>query len=91
MNKEESYAKIASLLVEFCFIHLHWNSLLIAWLLFTIHFLTNREKTTFSHFVGIILTNKLYNLYNDSSKDSDWNFIMFKLYSNGQYEVKVFS
>jgi hypothetical protein len=33
----------------------------------------------------------LYNLYNDSSKDSDWNFIMFKLYSNGQYEVKVFS
>lgn len=114
MNKEESYAKIVSLLVSI--MPTKWEqvvfSLLVRKCIVNNNQAISKEfqckciKQNSKNIINIVEASEnnfsvqdiildimglLYNLYNDSSKDSDWNFIMFKLYSNGQYEVKVFS
>ena len=114
MNKEESYAKIASLLVSI--MPTKWEQ--VVFYIVVIKIIFKKKKSIIKEFkfkfikqnskniINIVEVSEnnfsvediifdimglLYNLYNDSSKESDWNFIMFKLYSNGQYEVKVFS
>ena len=119
MNKEESYAKIASLLVSI--MPTKWEQVVFSLLVrkCIVYRIPRRKRRYISkefqckcikqnskNIINIVEASEnnfsvqdiildimglLYNLYNDSSKDSDWNFIMFKLYSNGQYEVKVFS